>query len=160
MRHARHFWRRFTRWISPSKALRQLRRDNVSRSRLAAGLATGVFVANLPAYGLQTAISLYAARRLKLHPLAVLLGAQVSTPPVGPAMVVAAVYVGHLILHGAWPVFSKHDLSIAGIQTKAGALLLEWIVGGVLLGAVMAGITFVVALAMFRVFTRRAMARR
>jgi uncharacterized protein (DUF2062 family) len=109
---------------------------------MAAGLAAGVFIANLPAYGFQSLLSLYAARRLKLHPLPVLLGSHASTPPIGPALIAAAVALGHLILHGSLPAVSDFDPRRAGWASIVGPIMIEWLLGGVLLGALLAIVTF------------------
>jgi uncharacterized protein (DUF2062 family) len=119
-----------------------LRESRVGRTDLAAGLAAGVFIANLPAYGFQSLLSLYAARRLKLHPLPVLLGSHASTPPIGPALVAAAVAVGHFVLHGSLPAVADFDPRHAGWASVLGPILLEWLLGGVLLGALLAMVTF------------------
>ena len=103
MPSVRNLLRRFGRWLNPMPAIRQLREDDVGRVNAAAGLAVGAFIANLPAYGLQTVLSLYAARRLHLHPLSVVIGSHLSTPPVGPVLVAAAVTIGHLVLHAELP---------------------------------------------------------
>jgi uncharacterized protein (DUF2062 family) len=109
---------------------------------MAAGLAAGVFIANLPAYGFQSLLSLYAARRLNLHPLPVLLGSHASTPPLGPALVAAAVAVGHFVLHGSLPDVSDFDPRHAGWASVVGPILIEWLLGGILLGAALALVTF------------------
>jgi uncharacterized protein (DUF2062 family) len=137
--------RRLLKWFSPRQAWRQLRESRVGRTDLAAGLAAGVFIANLPAYGFQSLLSLYAARRLQLHPLSVLLGSHASTPPVGPLLVAAAIAVGHFVFHGALPAASDFDPRRAGWSGVVGPILLEWAVGGVLLGTAMAAATFAVA---------------
>jgi uncharacterized protein (DUF2062 family) len=133
---------RLWRWFSPRKAWHQLRESRVGRTDMAAGLAAGVFIANLPAYGFQSLLSLYAARRLKLHPLPVLLGSHASTPPVGPALVAAAVAVGHFVLHGSLPAAADFDPRHGGWASILGPILVEWLLGGVLLGAVLAIVTF------------------
>src|SRR5438132_1578934 len=83
-----------------ARAWRAVRDDPAQRSRFAAGLAVGVFIANLPLYGAQTLLSLYAARRLRLNPLTVVVGSHFSTPPIGPLLVAAAIALGHLLTHG------------------------------------------------------------
>jgi uncharacterized protein (DUF2062 family) len=141
---------RLWRWFSPRKAWQQLRASRVGRTDMAAGLAAGVFIANLPAYGFQSLLSLYAARRLKLHPLPVLLGSQASTPPVGPALIAAAVALGHFCLHGSLPAVSDFDPRHAGWASILGPILLEWLLGGVLLGVALATITFAIVATLMR----------
>lgn len=145
-------WRRLLEWVSPVAAWRQLRADEAGRETAAAGLAVGAFIANLPAYGLQTVLSLYFAKRLHLHPLAVVAGSQLSTPPVGPVLIALAVAVGHALLHGRLPALADYGPRIAqgGIWPVVGAFLLEWVVGALIVGLFCAVVTFSIATRLFR----------
>jgi uncharacterized protein (DUF2062 family) len=149
------FWRGLWNWLNPASAWRQLRQSEVARTEIAAGLAVGVFIANLPAYGLQSVLSLYSARRLHLHPLPVLLGSHLSTPPVGPLLIAAAIGLGHLILHGSLPAWADYDPRRAGWWAMLKPLLLEWSVGALLLGFVMAVLTFVLMVSLMRLASER-----
>lgn len=132
-------------WLNPLRAWRELRGGDVDRSELAAALSLGVFVANLPVYGLQTALCLYLARRLHLNPLAVVAGCQVSTPPVGALLIAAALVVGHLVLHGAMPAWPNLWSAHAIWQALAWPALLDWAVGGVIVGVLLAAAVFAIA---------------
>jgi uncharacterized protein (DUF2062 family) len=149
-------WRHFAQWINPVGAWRQLRADDTGRATAAAGLAIGAFIANLPAYGFQTVLSLYAARRLHLHPVAVVAGSQLSTPPVGPVLVAAAIAVGHVLLHGRLPALAEYRAAIAqgGAWRLLGSFLLEWTLGALIVGFVCACVTFAVANRLFRLAAR------
>jgi uncharacterized protein (DUF2062 family) len=105
----------------------------------------GVFVANLPVYPFQTVACLYLARRLHLNPLAVLAGSQVSTPPISAVLIAAAICTGHLVLHGAMPAWPNFHSASAIWHSLAWPMLLDWAVGGVLVGIVLGAITFFVA---------------
>jgi uncharacterized protein (DUF2062 family) len=146
--------RRFGRWLNPMPALRQLREDDAGRANAAAGLAVGAFIANLPTYGLQTALSLYAARRLHLHPLSVVIGSHLSTPPVGPVLVAAAITIGHLILHAELPTVASYDVRVVGVLPLLRACFLEWTIGGVVMGLFSAWITYLAARWLFRLAAR------
>ena len=137
-------------WMNPLRAWRELREGSIDRTEFAAALAVGVFVANLPAYPLQTLISLYVARRLHMNPLAVLVGSQISTPPIGVVLIVAGIYIGHLILHGAPPPLPDFHSVRAIWQSLGRPLLIDWVVGGTLLGILMSGVAFVLANRLFR----------
>jgi uncharacterized protein (DUF2062 family) len=123
----------------------------VARTELAAGLAVGVFIANLPAYGFQSVLSMLAARRLHLHPLAVLLGSHISTPPIGPVMVAAAITLGHVLMHGSVPSLAELNPHDMGWSAVLGPLLVQWLVGSLILGAVMSAATFALASLLVRV---------
>jgi uncharacterized protein (DUF2062 family) len=136
-------------WMSPRHAWPQLRYDHTSRSMFATGLAAGVFVANLPLYGAQTALCLYLARRLHLHPVSVIAGCQISTPPVCFALIAAAVYLGHLMLFGSPPTLGA-PWSISALVHAAPHLALAWTAGSIVVGALLAAATFFAALWSFR----------
>lgn len=148
-------WARFLRWISPIRAWREMRQDPRERSRFAAGFAVGVFIANLPLYGVQTLLSLYAARRLRLNPLPVVAGSHLSTPPVGPLLVAAAIALGHWVTHGRLPALRAHDPSKIGYLGLVRSVLLEWIIGGVICGAILAGAAFFIIAALLRLLPAR-----
>jgi len=136
-------WRRFARWISPVRAWREIRAcDPPLRSRYAAAVAVGAFIANMPAYGIQTLLCFVAARRLRLSPLPVLLGCSLSTPPLGPLLVALAIGVGHLCLHGTMPPLSGFDVRAMGYTGLLRTVLLEWVIGSVIVGALCATGTF------------------
>lgn len=130
------------RWMNPMRAWRELRRGEIDRTELAAALAVGVFVANLPIYPLQTVFALYLARRLHLNPLAVLGGTQVSTPPISAVLIAAAICLGHLLLHGSLPTWPNFHDAHAIWRLVAWPLLIDWAVGGVLLGILMGAAVF------------------
>jgi uncharacterized protein (DUF2062 family) len=126
-------------WFSPWRAWRQVRDTETGRQQFAAALAMGVFIANLPVYGFQTLLSLYAARRFKMHPLPVVVGSHLSTPPVGPVLILAGIAVGHLMLRGEMPDLRHVQASNMGYW---GSLLVEWIVGSVMVGGLLAGVAY------------------
>lgn len=153
-RTSRARFRRLIDWLNPMPAIRQLREDDVGRANAAAGLALGAFIANLPAYGLQTAISLYAARKLHLHPLSVVAGSHLSTPPVGPLLVAAAITIGHLLLHAELPTLASYDVRSVGLLPMLRASFLEWAVGSVIMGLFSAWVTYLSARRLFRLAAR------
>jgi uncharacterized protein (DUF2062 family) len=147
-------WRRLVEWLNPMPAIRQLREDDVGRANAAAGLAVGAFIANLPAYGLQTVLSLYAARRLHLHPVSVVVGSHLSTPPVGPLLVAAAITIGHLLLHAELPTLASYDVRVIGVRALLHAAFVEWLLGGLVMGLFSAWVTYLTARWMFKFAAR------
>ncbi len=117
---------------------------------MAVALGIGVWIGNLPLYGLQTILGIYTARRLHLNTLAVLLGTQISLPPIGPLLIAAAIAFGHLLLHGCWPVIANLNVRTLGWERVIGPILADWVVGGVLIGFAMGLLTFFVSFALFR----------
>ena len=147
-------WRGLLDWLNPAPALRQLREDDVGRANAAAGLALGAFIANLPAYGFQSALSLYAARRLHLHPLSVVAGSHLSTPPLGPVLVAAAITIGHVLLHAELPTLASYDVRVTGLRPLLRMCFLEWTVGGIVMGLFSAWVTYLSARWLFRFAAR------
>ena len=148
-------WRSLIKWLSLKDAWHQLKHEESGHTMFATGLALGVFIANLPLYGAQTVLSLYASKRLHLHPAPVIIGSQVSTPPIGIGMIVTAIYIGHLLLHGTWPIWPADGWSIDAIWKLAPSLFQSWLLGSVIVGVVMAAITFLLAIIFFRVLIPR-----
>ena len=132
-------------WMNPLRAWRELREGAIDRTEFAAALAVGVFVANLPIYPLQTLLCLYLARRLHLNPLAVLAGSQISTPPITFLLIAGAIYLGHLILHGALPAVPDLHTAHTAWRTLGKPFLIDWAVGGPMVGIILGAITFLVA---------------
>jgi uncharacterized protein (DUF2062 family) len=147
--------RRLLDWLNPAEAWRQVRRDHVSREQFAAGLAVGAFIGNLPTYGLHAFIGLYAAKRLHLHPLAVLVGSHISTPPLGPLLNAAAIALGHLILHGGLPSGDDYNVRDLGFLEVLRRMLLEWCVGSPIVGLACAVVVFVVSTRLLRLAAAR-----
>ena len=97
-----------------------------------------MFIANLPVYGGQTLLGLYAARRLRLNPLPVVLGSHLSMPPVGPVLVAAAIALGHWFMHGTLPRPRRFNPRTKGYAALLRSVLLEWTLGGIVCGALLA----------------------
>lgn len=146
----RSIGQRLLAWIRPDEMWRQLRESDSGRVSVAAGVGIGAFIANMPIYGLQTLAALYAARQLHLHPLSVLLGSMLSTPPVGPVLIVAALIVGRLLLGGEWDPRMLEQWNSAELWTIGRTLLMQWIVGSVVVGAVCMAASFALVLALGR----------
>jgi len=150
--------RRAWQWLSPMRLHEEVAQGRAGRAEASLGVAIGVFIANLPIYGVQTLASLYVAHRLHLHPIPVVLGSQVSTPPFGVALIAAAIAVGHLIQHGTWVWGAIDPAAAAGRWSMVGGLLLDWVVGSVVVGLACAIAAFVGAWWLLSAITRRAAA--
>jgi uncharacterized protein (DUF2062 family)/CTP:molybdopterin cytidylyltransferase MocA len=136
-------WRGMAPWGSPRKLWRQLRAQSQDRFAVAGGVAAGVFIANLPAYGYQTILSLYVARRWHLNPIAAVVGSQASTPPVGQVLWAAAIWTGHLLLTGSSLRMEDFDVARHGLAFLTGRVLLEWTLGGIIIGLALAVLSFI-----------------
>ena len=134
------FWRSVLLWLSPRDAWRQVRQDapeGEKRTLMAGSLGIGAFIGCLPTYGLHAVIALYAARRLNLNPLGMVLGTQVAFPPLGVVLAMAAVAVGHLLLHGGIPPpqdFAPLWEGWSGFLKLGRWFFVDWLVGSVVVG--------------------------
>jgi len=143
-------WPDLVQWFNPIRAWRELRREPIAAPTLAVALALGVFIANLPLYGVQALLALYTARRLHLNPLAAVLGTQISTPPIGPILVTAAIALGHFLRRGALPIMADLNISRLGWRNVLGPILIDWTVGGLLIGFVLAVVTYFTSAVLLR----------
>jgi uncharacterized protein (DUF2062 family) len=142
-------WRGFLKWVSPKELFRMVRSHPEEQTMLAIAIAVGVFIANLPIYGMQTLLSLYLSRRWHLHPLAVVFGSYFSTPPIGPVLIAADVELGHILLTGK--LLQAKDFAITGtpIMALLNRTLIEWVLGSLLLGVILAIAAFLTILLLF-----------
>lgn len=101
-------------------------------------MAFGVWIGCTPFYGFQTLIGLGLASVLSLNRLAVLLGLQISIPPLAPFLLFANAQVGALVLRGHWAPLSIEALRVVPTSKLLADLLLDLLVGGAIVGAVLA----------------------
>ncbi|HEX8324552.1 MAG TPA: DUF2062 domain-containing protein [Tepidisphaeraceae bacterium] len=144
------------RWLNPAAAWRAARTSPHERRRLAAAVSVGVLIANLPLYGLQTVLSVAAAKKLRLQPLAVIAGSHASTPPLGPVLIALAIGVGHWLLHGEILSTADIDPRRIGYIECLRRVALEWTIGGVVCGVVLAAATYGVGLLVLRMSAKEA----
>ena len=105
--------------------------------RLGVALGVGVVCGCSPFLGFQTLIALAAAFLFRLNKLAVLIGLQISVPPVTPLIVLASLELGELLVHG-----KLIDLTLSQIRDTPNRELIarffvDLTVGGLTLGVVL-----------------------
>ena len=76
--------------------------------------------------------------------VSVVAGSHISTPPLGPILVVMAIGVGHWLIHGRWLELPGREATWQGWMQFAGRLMIEWSLGSLLVGSVLAAAAFVV----------------
>ena len=138
-------WKALLSWISLRRAIDDIRAGRGGKSRFAFAVAAGVFIANLPLYGVQTILSLVIAKRFHLHPLAIVAGAQVSTPPITPIFILSAIAIGHMALHGQWPTVTLAQFQSAPGPTTL-TYLTDWLVGTIPVGLVSGLIAYAIVM--------------
>ena len=142
--------RQFLHWLNPVTAWRQVRHTEGARVRFSLGFAVGIFIANLPIYGLQSLTGLFVARKFRLSPLSVFAGVNVSVPPIGPIMIACGIAIGHLILHGSLPHWQNYHLNAGNLHQVLLPTIAEWLLGSVIFGAISGAVCFVVMDVMLR----------
>lgn len=136
-------WSRLMRWFNPVRAWREVRHDPEGRQRFAFGLAVGVFISNFPVYGIHTLLALYAAKKLKLHPVPMVVGSHLSTPPLTAPLVILSIAFGHLTLYGKWPSLSSYHTDTWGEYVHLlQSVLGQFVIGSLIFGAILAAATY------------------
>jgi uncharacterized protein (DUF2062 family) len=108
-------WRRFR-----ERATAVLHLDEAP-SRLAAGMAVGVFIGVTPFYGLHTLLALAAAYVFRLNKAATITGAWINLPWFAPFVYGFCLRLGEAVLTGDWSGFSL--ASVYELAGSAGAYL-------------------------------------
>ncbi len=117
------------------QGFRTLKNEQASPTRLGVAVGLGVLLGCSPLYGFQMLLGVVLAQVFKLNKLGVLAGAQISTPPFTPLVVIASIQLGHFLIHGRWL-----DLTLKMVNETPGKELmtnffLSFAVGGMTFGA-------------------------
>ena len=117
----------------------RLSKKGLSPHEIALGVAVGIFVAFIPLFGTHTIMAIALASLLRVNTLIVLLGTQISNPLTLPFQLFISAEVGSVILNGKFvEIKFSHELSYL-----LGHYLLPIIVGGLILGIVGSGLSYV-----------------
>ena len=137
-------WRRLCSWLNPLRCWRDIRQTDLGTLEASSAVAIGALIGTLPFFGLHTLMGVYVAWRFHLHPAMVVLGTQVSTPPFGVGLAVASIIVGRsmLTLVGVTPEWPA--LSWSTLPEVTWTIGLAWLVGSLVVGSVVCGVTFVI----------------
>lgn len=112
---------------------------------IALGVAIGIFVAFIPLFGTHTITAIALASLLRVNTLIVLLGTQISNPLTFPFQLFISAEVGSLILHGKLlEIKFTHQMS-----ALLSHYLLPIIIGGLVLGIVGAGVSYLLVKGFF-----------
>lgn len=114
--------------------LESLARQHTSPGKVAVGVGLGVMLGCSPFLGFQVLLALALSKLFRLNPIAVVLGVQISVPPLTPFVMFATAQLGALLLQGHWL-----SLGLAGFHGIPAAklvadLFLDMLVGGILFG--------------------------
>ena len=112
---------------------------------IALGIAIGIFVAFIPLFGTHTVTAIALASLLRVNTLIVLLGTQLSNPLTFPFQLFASAEIGSLILHGRF-LEIKFSYEISSLLSH---YLLPIIIGGLVLGVVGSGVSYLLVKGFF-----------
>ena len=132
----------------------QLWREHTSPLRLGAAVAVGIVVGCSPLFGLHLWIGLGLALLLRLNKVAVFLGSQISIPPLAPLLGFCSVQVGGYLLHGRVVKLVLADFTLRRLPGLVRDFLLDWTVGGLVVGLALALPAFAITAALVRVRRR------
>ena len=99
------------------------------------GVGLGGFIGSLPFFGFHALLALYFAKRLRLHPLTVVAGTQISMPPLSPLVIAASIWTGFVLLHFKMPALA--DFSTLSVSELFAEVIVEWLLGSILVGIVL-----------------------
>ncbi len=112
--------------------------EHATAGRLGFAVGAGVLIGCTPFLGFQVLLALALATLLRLNRIAVLLGLQISVPPITPFLLFANAQVGALLLHGHWLALSLDVVRNTPTTTWVWDLFLELLAGGLLIGGPLA----------------------
>ena len=119
-------------------ATRRLMHEHTDPVRLGVAVGFGVLIGCSPFLGVQTLVGLGLAWILRLNRVAVLLGLQISVPPLTPFVLFADAQLGALSLRGQWLPLSVEAMRAVRSFREVADLLGVLVLGGAILGAVLA----------------------
>jgi hypothetical protein len=123
---------------------KQLLAENTSAEQIALGTAIGVFIGLSPFYGLHTVIALAVALVIKkANKLALLLGIQISFPPVVPLIYFFEYKIGKALLLRDEEYSEKFFASGLSFAAEMNVKFLALLAGSVILGILAAACTYV-----------------
>jgi uncharacterized protein (DUF2062 family)/2-polyprenyl-3-methyl-5-hydroxy-6-metoxy-1,4-benzoquinol methylase len=114
--------------------LARLWSEHASPARLGAAVGVGVVVGCSPFFGLHLPIGLGLALLFRLNKIAVVLGSQISIPPLAPLLGFASVQLGSRILEGGFLTLGAADFTLTWIPELLGGFFRSWLLGGLLVG--------------------------
>lgn len=122
--------------------------EHTEPSRVAAAIVVGAIVGCTPLFGLHIVVCLALAWLFGLNKLIVYGAANLSIPPLVPLIGFVSVQLGERLRHGAWLALGRSDFALGHIRAIAKTFFLDWMLGGVVLGAaiglVAGGVTWMI----------------
>jgi len=111
-------------------------REHTAPARLALGVFVGVVIGCSPLFGLHLFVCMGVAYLLRLNQFVVYGAANISIPPLVPFIAFSSVQLGERLRHGRWMDLRLHDVGWRGAPELAKQFFLDWLLGGLVVGAV------------------------
>jgi len=108
--------------------------EHAAPNRLALAVLLGAIVGCTPLFGLHFFLCVGLAVLLRLNKVAMYAAANVSIPPLVPLLGFASVQLGERMRHGRWLTLAVADFR-RDAPALAGRFFVDWLAGGVLVGA-------------------------
>jgi uncharacterized protein (DUF2062 family)/SAM-dependent methyltransferase len=131
-------------------ALRRLLAEHAAPASLGWAVAVGVFLGCSPLYGLQMLTCVLVAWLFRLNKVATLVGAQVSIPPLTAVIVFVEVQAGEYLLRGHFLGLGMDAFRGREALVIARSVLGAWVVGSLVVGAVLGAVLGVITWAVAR----------
>jgi len=109
--------------------------EHTAPVRVASAIVVGAVVGCTPLFGLHIVVCLALASLFRLNKLVVYGAANLSIPPLVPLIGFTSVQLGERIRHGAWMALHRTDFALANIAVIAKIFFVDWMIGGIVLGA-------------------------
>jgi len=106
-------------------------KQGVAPREIAFAVAIGTFIAFIPMVGVHTALAFLCAFVLRINPLIVLLGTQISNPLTFPIQLFVSAQAGNIILHG-----SLISMRFASDTDWVNTYIIPLIMGSIVLGII------------------------
>jgi uncharacterized protein (DUF2062 family) len=149
-RSERGLWRGARRQLG--RTWRRLRGGELSRGRASGSVAVGLFIGSLPLYGLHFPLCVAVCVPLRLDTVTAYVAANISNPLTAPLLIAAEIELGSLLLQGHFVELEWEQLERTGL----GGFALQLAVGSPLVGLLLAAVG---ALVTWLIAGRRAAAR-
>lgn len=115
--------------------LRRLMTEQLEPGPAAAAVWLGIALGIIPIYGLQSVVALALATMLGLNRPLTLAATFVNNPVLQPLLVIGSLQLGHLATHGSFVSLSP----AAPLASPFSELVLAWLLGSVILSAIVGG---------------------
>jgi uncharacterized protein (DUF2062 family)/SAM-dependent methyltransferase len=125
-------------------------REHRSPGKVAAAIVVGCTVGCTPLFGFHLPLCVALAWLLGLNQLIVYGAANVSNPLLATLIGFASVQLGERILHGRWMQIARADFTLARLPELARHFFVNWLAGGVALGAAVGAVGGAVAYVLLR----------